>query len=100
QKLDFQMNASNDNPLIFDEHRQTTVISPANFHPQPIPFPLHHFKLPLTQLPNLSQPRVQPLLNPQFNNPLPPFLTPQPGLQSGPMIMQYPPASLLSQNRT
>ncbi|WP_391543847.1 aromatic amino acid lyase, partial [Staphylococcus warneri] len=47
QNLHFQINASNHNPLIFHQHRQTILISPPNFHPQPIPFPLHHFKLPL-----------------------------------------------------
>jgi histidine ammonia-lyase len=31
---------------------------------------------------------------------LPPFLSPQPGLQSGAMIMQYVAASLVSENKT
>ncbi|WP_186803611.1 aromatic amino acid lyase, partial [Staphylococcus pasteuri] len=75
-------------------------ISPRNFHPQPIPFPLHHLKLPLNQLANLSHPPLQPLLNPQLNPHLPPFLTPHPPLQSRPIIIQYAAPTLLSQNKT
>jgi histidine ammonia-lyase len=39
------------------------------------------------------------LVNPQLND-LPPFLSPQPGLQSGAMILQYSAASLVSENKT
>ncbi len=39
------------------------------------------------------------MVNPQLNNGLPAFLSPQPGLQSGAMIMQYAAASLVSENK-
>ncbi|WP_186311868.1 aromatic amino acid lyase, partial [Staphylococcus aureus] len=92
-QLQFQINPPNHNPLIFHQPNQTFLISPPNFHPQPIPFPLHHLKLPLTQLPNLSQPPLHQLLTPQLNPHLPPFLTPHPPFQTPPIIIQYPPAT-------
>ncbi|WP_186312622.1 aromatic amino acid lyase, partial [Staphylococcus aureus] len=47
-----------------------------------------------------SQPPLHPLLNPQLNPHLPPFLTPHPPFQTGAIIIQYPPPTLLSQNKT
>ncbi|MGT0197683.1 aromatic amino acid lyase [Staphylococcus aureus] len=38
QQLEFEMNAANDNPLIFEEANETFVISGGNFHGQPIAF--------------------------------------------------------------
>ncbi|WP_392396581.1 aromatic amino acid lyase, partial [Staphylococcus capitis] len=55
QKLEFHINPPNHNPLIFHHHHQTLLISRANFHPQPLPLPLHHLKLPLSQLTNVPQ---------------------------------------------
>ena len=40
EKLEFEMNAANDNPLIFDEGDETLVISGGNFHGQPVAFAL------------------------------------------------------------
>ncbi len=69
QQLEFEMNAANDNPLIFEEA-------------------------------NVSERRLERLVNPQLNGDLPAFLSPEPGLQSGAMIMQYAAASLVSENKT
>ena len=38
EKLELEMNAANDNPLIFDNDDETLVISGGNFHGQPIAF--------------------------------------------------------------
>ncbi|KMR46347.1 aromatic amino acid lyase, partial [Staphylococcus aureus] len=40
------------------------------------------------------------LVNPQLNGDLPAFLSPEPGLQSGEMIMPYADASLVSEHKT
>lgn len=100
EKLECEMNAANDNPLIFDEGDEKLVISGGNFHGQPIAFALDFLKLGVSELANVSERRLERLVNPQLNNGLPAFLSPQPGLQSGAMIMQYAAASLVSENKT
>lgn len=100
EKLEFEMNAANDNPLIFDESDETLVISGGNFHGQPVAFALDFLKIGISELANVSERRLERLVNPQLNGGLPAFLSPEPGLQSGAMIMQYAAASLVSENKT
>ncbi|AZL90177.1 histidine ammonia-lyase [Staphylococcus aureus] len=69
-------------------------------HGQPIAFALDHLKLGVSELANVSERRLERLVNPQLNGDLPAFLSPEPGLQSGAMIMQYAAASLVSENKT
>ena len=57
-------------------------------------------KIGIAELANVSERRIERLVNPQLNEGLPPFLSPQPGLQSGAMILQYAAASLVSENKT
>lgn len=97
EKLEIEMNAATDNPLIFDDGQ--TVISGGNFHGQPIAFAMDFMKIAVAELANISERRIERLVNPQLND-LPPFLSPEPGLQSGAMIMQYAAASLVSENKT
>ncbi|PNZ34143.1 histidine ammonia-lyase [Staphylococcus lutrae] len=100
EKLEFEMNAANDNPLIFSEDDETLVISGGNFHGQPIAFALDFLKIGTSELANVAERRLERLVNPQLNGGLPAFLSPEPGLQSGAMIMQYAAASLVSENKT
>src|SRR5699024_10866320 len=93
-----EMNAATDNPLIFDGGE--TVISGGNFHGQPIAFAMDFLKVAVAELANISERRVERLVNNQLNDDLPAFLSPEPGLQSGAMIMQYVAASLVSENKT
>lgn len=97
EKLEIEMNAATDNPLIFDEGEH--VISGGNFHGQPIAFAMDFLKLGMAEVANISERRIERLVNPQLND-LPPFLSARPGLQSGVMIMQYCAASLVSENKT
>jgi histidine ammonia-lyase len=97
EKLEIEMNAATDNPLIFDNGAK--VISGGNFHGQPIAFAMDFLGIAVAELANISERRIERLVNPQLND-LPPFLSPQPGLQSGAMIMQYCAASLVSENKT
>src|SRR5690625_5094776 len=55
-------------------------------------------KIAVAELANISERRIERLVNPQLND-LPAFLSPNPGLQSGAMIMQYVAASLVSENK-
>lgn len=100
EKLEKEMNAANDNPLIFDQGDETLVISGGNFHGQPVAFALDFLKIGVSELANVSERRIERLVNPQLNGDLPAFLSPEPGLQSGAMIMQYAAASLVSENKT
>lgn len=97
EKLEIEMNAATDNPLIFDEGN--TVISGGNFHGQPIAIAMDFMKIAVAELASISERRIERLVNPQLSD-LPPFLSAQPGLQSGAMIMQYVAASLVSENKT
>ncbi|MCP1146766.1 histidine ammonia-lyase [Lysinibacillus endophyticus] len=97
EKLEIEMNAATDNPLIFDDGEK--VLSGGNFHGQPIAFAMDFLAIAVAELANISERRIERLVNPQLND-LPPFLSPQPGLQSGAMIMQYVAASLVSENKT
>lgn len=97
EKLEIEMNAATDNPLIFDDGDK--VISGGNFHGQPIAFAMDFMKIAVAEMANISERRIERLINPQLND-LPPFLSPEPGLQSGAMIMQYVAAALVSENKT
>ncbi|HLS08896.1 histidine ammonia-lyase [Lentibacillus sp.] len=97
EKLEIEANAATDNPLIFEGGN--LVISGGNFHGQPIALAMDFLKIAVAELANISERRVERLVNPQLND-LPPFLSPDPGLQSGAMIMQYTAASLVSENKT
>ncbi|QOR36144.1 histidine ammonia-lyase [Clostridium sp. 'deep sea'] len=92
-----EINAATDNPLIFPEQDQ--VISAGNFHGQPIAIVMDFLKIALAELANISERRIERLVNPQLSGGLPAFLTAQGGLNSGLMIAQYTAASLVSENK-
>lgn len=96
EKLIIEINAATDNPLIFPETDQ--VISGGNFHGQPLAFAMDFLGIAISELANISERRIERLVNPQLND-LPPFLSPNPGLESGLMITQYVAASLVSENK-
>ncbi|MFA1820120.1 histidine ammonia-lyase [Virgibacillus oceani] len=97
EKLVTEINAVTDNPLIFSGENK--VISGGNFHGQPIAFAMDFIKLGIAETANIAERRIERLVNPQLND-LPAFLSPNPGIESGAMIMQYSAASLVSENKT
>ncbi|WP_173917463.1 histidine ammonia-lyase [Halobacillus sp. Marseille-Q1614] len=97
EKLEIEMNAATDNPLILENGQ--TIVSGGNFHGQPIALAMDFLKISAAEMANISERRIERLVNPQLND-LPGFLSPDPGLQSGAMIMQYAAASLVSENKT
>lgn len=97
EKLEIEMNAANDNPLIFSENE---VYSGGNFHGQPIAIAMDLLKIGVAEIANISERRIERLVNPDLNDGLPAFLSPEDGLQSGAMILQYMAASLVSENKT
>jgi histidine ammonia-lyase len=97
-KLEIEINSATDNPLIFVEEER--VISGGNFHGQPIALPMDHLSICTSELANISERRIERLVNPHLNENLPPFLTQKGGLQSGFMIAQYAAASVVSENKS
>jgi len=96
EKLLTEINAVTDNPLIFSHGEK--VISGGNFHGEIIALVMDYLKLGIAEMANIAERRIERLVNPQLND-LPAFLSPEPGLQSGAMIMQYVAASLVSENK-
>ena len=76
------------------------IISGGNFHGQPIAFAMDFLKIGMAELANVSERRIERLVNPSLSVGLPAFLSAEAGLQSGAMILQYTAASLVSENKT
>lgn len=95
-KVSIEINSATDNPLIFLEEGK--VISGGNFHGQPMAFAMDFLKIGMSELANISERRTERLVNPALSG-LPAFLSHQPGLASGMMILQYVSASLVSENK-
>src|SRR5512133_3867981 len=92
-----ELNAATDNPLVLIE--EETLVSNGNFHGQPLAFALDALAMATSELANISERRVERLVNPNLSDGLPAFLTPDGGLNSGFMIPQYVAASLVSENK-
>lgn len=91
-----ELNASTDNPLVFDNG---DVISGGNFHGQPVAQALDVLAMTLTTLQAIAERRVERLVNPDLSQGLPAFLTSDPGLSSGLMMVQITAASLVAESR-
>ncbi len=94
--LTVEINAATDNPMVFPDGR---VISGGNFHGAPIAAPIDYLTIALTDLASISERRLARLVDPVLSG-LPPFLTPQPGLNSGFMMVQVTAAALVSEAKT
>jgi histidine ammonia-lyase len=94
--LETEINSVTDNPIVFSDTRDS--ISCGNFHGQPVAFVLDFLGIGISELANISERRIERLVDPALSN-LPPFLTPEGGLNSGYMITQYAAAALVSENK-
>ncbi|HET7599712.1 MAG TPA: histidine ammonia-lyase [Gemmatimonadales bacterium] len=92
-----ELNASTDNPLVFDDGE---VLSGGNFHGQPVAQALDFLAVALTTLQAIAERRVERLVNPDLSQGLPAFLTSDPGLRSGYMMVQIAAASLVAESRS
>ncbi len=90
-----EINSVSDNPNIFPE--EDKIISGGNFHGQPLALVLDFLAIALAELGSISERRTYQLISGQRN--LPPFLTANPGINSGFMIPQYTAAGIVSQNK-
>ena len=94
--LSVEANAVTDNPLIIAATNE--VLSGGNFHAEPVAFAADMLALAIAEMGSLSERRVALLIDPKLSG-LPPFLTPDSGLNSGFMIPQVTAAALVAENR-
>jgi len=94
--LGIELNAATDNPMVFADGR---VISGGNFHGAPIAAVLDYLAAALTDLASISERRLARLVDTSLSG-LPRFLTPDPGINSGFMMVQVSAAALVSEAKT
>ncbi|MFC4057206.1 tyrosine 2,3-aminomutase [Planomonospora corallina] len=97
QKLETELNSSNDNPLFFEGKE---IFHGANFHGQPIAFAMDYVTIALTQLGVFSERRTNRLLNRHLSGLAEFLVAGEPGLNSGFAGAQYPATALVAENRT
>jgi len=90
-----ELNSATDNPLVFGDE----ILSGGNFHGQPIALALDVLGIALVTLANLSERRLERVVNPDLSFGLPPFLARQPGVESGFMTPQIVAAALVADAR-
>ena len=97
--LEIELNSATDNPLIFWEDGRPVALSGGNFHGEPIALPMDCLAMALTELGNISERRLNRLLDETLSEGLPAFLIKRSGLNSGLMMAQYTAAALASENK-
>src|SRR5207253_2038675 len=99
--LEREVNSVTDNPTVFlgVDERDAELISGGNFHGQPVALALDLAAIAAAELANISERRVEQLVNPALSSGLTPFLARDSGLHSGFMIAQVASASLVSENK-
>ena len=95
QVVEIESGSATDNPLVFAESGE--VLSGGNFHGAPLALVFDYAAIALTDLMSITERRVDRLVNPDSNEGLPPFLTTQPGISSGFMMLQVTAVALLSE---
>ena len=98
---EIEINSVTDNPKASSSSRagRRTCISGGNFHGQPLALALDLAAIAVAELANISERRVEQLVNPALSSGLTPFLAKPGGLCSGFMIAQVVSASLVSENK-
>lgn len=91
-----ELNAGTDNPLVFPETGE--ILSGGNFHGQPLALAFDMGAISLSEIGNIADRRLELLSNPHLSG-LPAFLSPEEGLQSGYMALQYLSAALVSETK-
>ncbi|MET7397220.1 histidine ammonia-lyase [Dactylosporangium sp. NPDC005572] len=85
-----------DNPVVLPDGR---VESTGNFHGAPLGFAADYLAIAAAEVGAIAERRVDRLLDVCRSRDLPPFLTPDAGVNSGLMIAQYTAAGIVAENR-
>ena len=95
--LEIEANAATDNPLVLVG--ADMIVSGGNFHAEPVGFAADMIALAIAEIGAIAQRRVALIVDPVLSFKLPPFLSPNPGLNSGYMIAEVTTAALMSENK-
>ncbi len=100
--LQTEANAVTDNPLVIPDDNHINggkVLSGGNFHAEPVAFAADQIAIAIAEIGAIAQRRVALMVDPALSFDLPPFLTPEPGLNSGFMVAEITTAALMSENK-
>jgi histidine ammonia-lyase len=92
-----EANAVTDNPLVFPD--DGTMISGGNFHAEPVALAADAMAVAIAEVGAIAERRIAMLIDASVSG-LPPFLTADPGLNSGFMIAHVTAAALASENKS
>jgi histidine ammonia-lyase len=101
QVLLCEANAVTDNPLVFAgaNDGDDALVSGGNFHAEPVALACDALAVAVAEIGAIAERRVAMLVDTVISW-LPPFLTPEPGLNSGFMIVHVTAAALASENKS
>src|SRR5207237_6461446 len=97
QVLVREANAVTDNPLVFATEGR--MVSGGNFHAEPVALVADAMAVAIAEIGAISERRIAMLVDTVVSR-LPPFLTPEPGLNSGFMIVHVTAASLAQEHKS
>jgi histidine ammonia-lyase len=92
-----EANAVTDNPLVYAAEGE--MLSGGNFHAEPVALAADALAVVIAEIGAIAERRVAMLVDTVVSR-LPPFLTPEPGLNSGFMIVHVTAAALASENKS
>lgn len=95
--IEIEINSVTDNPILFLDTEE--FLSGGNFHGQPVALVMDYLSIALSEIANISERRIERMVNSKLSEHLPPFLVKDGGINSGFMITQYTAASLVSENK-
>lgn len=93
--IETELNSVTDNPLIIDGK----FLSGGNFHGQSLAMAADFLSIAVSELSDISERRIDRLINPLVSGGLPPFLAKDSGLNCGFMVAQYTAVALVSHNK-
>jgi len=96
-----EANAVTDNPLVFasSDDEAGAIISGGNFHAEPVALAADAMAVAIAEVGAIAERRIAMLIDAGVSR-LPPFLSAEPGLNSGFMIAHVTAASLASENKS
>jgi histidine ammonia-lyase len=99
-----EANAVTDNPLVFADPSTSSgpseaLLSGGNFHAEPVALAADAIAVAIAEIGAITERRIAMLVDTVVSR-LPPFLTPEPGLNSGFMIVHVTAAALASENKS
>lgn len=94
--LEREADAVTDNPLVFSDTDE--ILSGGNFHAEPVAFAADQTAMAVCEIGSLSERRLAMMIDETLSG-LPPFLTDEPGVNTGFMSGQIGAAAMVAENR-